>query len=557
MSTAFRILVAVVLLGALLAAALPAGAQTYDFGLEQIVVDVFFEEDGTVRLEYQLAFRNNPGGSPIDFVDIGMPTPRYSLNSVNAWIDDNPISDITSSPYVENGFALGLGSRAIPAGQSGTVKVVVTGIEDMLYIADEPEGYASAQFSPTWFDSQFVSGTTPMRITFHLPPGVQPEQPRYYPVQGGWPEDAPEAGLDADGRVFYSWYNPAGDASRQYILGAGFPAALVPASALSTPGAASLNFDLSTLITPLCCGGFALLIIGSTVLGARSANRRKLAYLPPKIAIEGHGIKRGLTAVEAAILIETPLDRVLTMVLFSLIKKNAARVLSEKPLRLEGIKPAPEDLRDYEVSYLAGILEENARTRQKALEQVMIDLVKSVQAKMKGFSLKETREYYQTIVQKAWQQVEQAETPEVKSERYAENLEWEMLDGDFERRTRRTMTDPVMLPRWWGNYRPAGSAAGGGGGGASARPASLPRGSVALPHLPGSDFAASMANSVQSMAGGLVANVQSFTGRVTQTTNPPPPPTRSASRSSGRSGGGCACACACAGCACACAGGGR
>jgi len=30
---------------------------------------------------------------------------------------------------------------------------------------------------------------------------------------------------------------------------------------------------------------------------------------PPKISIEGHGIKRGLTAVEAAILMEEPLDR--------------------------------------------------------------------------------------------------------------------------------------------------------------------------------------------------------------------------------------------------------
>jgi hypothetical protein len=557
MSTALRTLIAALLLGALLGGAPTADAQTYDFSVEQSIVDVFFEQDGSARVEYQLTFRNNPGGSPIDFVDIGMPTPRYSLNNVHAWIDDNPISDISSSPYVENGFALGLGGAAIAAGQTGTVKVVVIGIEDMLYTADEPEGYASARFSPTWFDSQFVTGSTPMRVTFHLPPGVQPEEPRYYPVEGGWPDGPPEAGLDADGRVLYSWYNPAADASRQYVFGAGFPAALVPASALSTPGAASLSFDWSNLITPLCCGGFALFFIGTTVLGARTANRRKLAYLPPKIAIEGHGIKRGLSAVEAAILLETPLDRVLTMILFSLIKKNAARVLSEKPLQVERIKPAPEGLRDYEISYLAAIIEKEARPRQKALEQVMVDLVKAVQGKMKGFSLKETREYYKSIVQKAWQQVEQADTPEVKSERYAENLEWEMLDGEFDKRTRRTMTGPVYVPAWWGNYHPAGSAAGGGGGGGTAaRPASLPRGSVSLPHLPGSDFAASMVNSVQTVAGGLVANVQSFTGRVTQTTNPPPPPSRSAS-SSGRSGGGCACACACAGCACACAGGGR
>ncbi len=331
---------------------------------------------------------------------------------------------------------------------------------------------------------------------------------------------------------------------------------LVPASTLSTPGAASLSFDLGSLITPLCCGGFALLFIGTTVLGARTANRRKLAYLPPKIAIEGHGIKRGLTAVESAILLETPLDRVLTMILFSLIKKNAARVLSEKPLRLERIEPKPEDLRDYEVTYLAAILEKEARTRQKALEQVMVDLVKAVQAKMKGFSLKETREYYQTIVQKAWQQVEQAQTPEVKSERYTENLEWEMLDGDFDRRTRRTMTEPVTLPRWWGNYRPAGSATGGGGGGVSARPTSLPRGHG---HL-----AQSARLGFRRFDGQQRAVDGRRPGRQCPVLHRPchaDDQSASASQPLGEQpvqrGGGCACACACAGCACACAGGGR
>ncbi|MCJ7514311.1 MAG: hypothetical protein MUO23_15270, partial [Anaerolineales bacterium] len=411
MRTAFRALAAALLLGAMLGV-LPAGAQTYDFGLDQSLVDVFWEEDGTARIEYQLTFRNNPGGSPIDYVDIGMPTSGYDLSAVNAWIDDVPMTDIASSSYVENGFALGLAGRAIPAGQSGVVKVVVSGVEGLLYESQEPAGYASALFSPTWFDSQFVHGTTPMRVTFHLPPGIQPEEPRYYPVEGGWPEGPPEAGLDTQGRIFYSWYNPAGDPSRQYTFGAGFPASLVPPSAVAVPGAASVDFSLSALIVPLCCVGFGLFFVATTVLGLRKANQRKLAYLPPKIAIEGHGIKRGLTAVEAAILLETPLDKILTMVLFSLIKKSAARVVSEKPLRVERIQPAPEGLRDYEGTYLEAIVEADARARQKALEKVVVDLVKAVQAKMKGFSLKETLEYYRAIVQKAWQQVEQAQTPE-------------------------------------------------------------------------------------------------------------------------------------------------
>jgi hypothetical protein len=490
-------------------------------------------------------------------VDIGMPTSSYRLSSVAATIDGQPIADIDSSPYVENGIALGLGGRAIAPGQGGVVQVRVSGVERVLYRADEPEDYASALFSPTWFDAGLVNGTTPMRVTFHLPPGVLPEEPRYYSAAGGWPDEAPEAGFDAQGRIYYSWYNPTADPGRQYTFGAGFPTQYVAASAIATPPPITSNFDPSFLIFMLCCGGFGLLFVGTTVLGARTASRRKLAYLPPKIAIEGHGIKRGLTAVEAAILLETPLDKVLTMMLYSLVRKGAARVAKEKPLAVEKIEPLPDGLREYESGYLNAIVLTAGRQRQKELEKVIVELVRGVQAKMKGFSLRETRDYYRSIVDKAWKQVEQAETPEVKSERYTENLEWQMLDKDFEDRTRRTMSGPVYVPVWWGNFRPSTTSSTVPSR-PSARPApTIARGAPSLPHLPGSDFAASVANSVQSVAGGLVSNVSSFTGRITGTTNPPPPPSRSSRSFGGGGGGGCACACACAGCACACAGGGR
>ena len=74
-----------------------------------------------------------------------------------------------------------------------------------------------------------------------------------------------------------------------------------------------------------CCGFFAFMFFGMPILGVINGQRRKLKYLPPKIAIEGHGIKRGLTAVEAAILMEQPLDKVMTMILFGVVKKRRRR----------------------------------------------------------------------------------------------------------------------------------------------------------------------------------------------------------------------------------------
>jgi hypothetical protein len=112
---------------------------------------------------------------------------------------------------------------------------------------------------------------------------------------------------------------------------------------------------------------------------------------------------------------------------------------------------------------------------------------------------------------------------------------------------------PVFVPIWWGRFDPGFSRAA-----PSAVPASA-RGSgaaPAMPHLPGSDFAASIAHSTQTFAGGVLGSVTAFSNRITNATNPVPVST-STGGGGWHGGGGCACACACAGCACACAGGGR
>ncbi len=286
-----------------------------------------------------------------------------------------------------------------------------------------------------------------------------------------------------------------------------------------------------------------------------------MQYLPPKIAIEGMGIKRGLTAVEAAVLMEQPIDKILTMILFGVVKKNAATVLSKDPLKLQVADPLPKDLKlnSYETEFLYAFQEEKLPERRRLLQTMMINLVKSITENMKGFSRKETIAYYESIMKQAWQQVETAATPEVKMQAFDDNLDWTLLDRRFNDRTRDVFnTGPVFVPVWWNRYDPtfrpstSGPSIGGGGGSPI---------SVSRPNVPGSDFAASMVNSIQGFAAGAVGDLTSFTGGVTSKTNPVPVTNYNASGRSGGGGGGhscaCACACACAGCACACAGGGR
>ncbi len=530
-------------------------AQTYSFQLTKEVVHVYWNGDGTIAIDYQFTFRNKVSADAIDFVDVGLPNRFFSLGGITADVNGKPVS-VTSDYQGQGsaGVAVELGGQAIRPGKSGVVHVFIARVDQMYYPDSSDEAYASGEFSPTWFGSNFVDGTTDLSVTFHLPPGVRPEEPRYHAAGGGWPgAGAPEIGLDADGRVTYTWQSVAANGFTQYTFGASYPAAYLPAEAivrttfvdLIIGGIASLFTTLAGIL-PFCC--FGGIIFGMPILGAINEHKRKKQYLPPKISIEGHGIKRGLTAVEAAILMGQPLEKVMTMILFGVVKKEAAQVATRDPLELQIAATLPAGLREYETDFLEAMRQKSPAQRKPALSAMTVRLIKNVTEKMKGFSTKETVEYYKAINEKAWKQIEAAGTPEVKSQMLEEALEWTMLDKEYDDRARRTFTGPIFVPTWWGRYDPVyrhshptfssvptSTGMPGSGSGRSA--------------LPGADFAASVVTGTQTFAQKILGG--DFTQGVSQITNPAPVSTRS-----GSSGGG-GCACACAGCACACAGGGR
>lgn len=553
-----RILNIIILLVLIFSFPSSAQAQNYYFQLEENIVHVYWNEDGTMSLVYNLKFYNDPSGHAIEYVDLGLPNYNFDEYTITADVDGKPV-DISSSDYEGggSGVAIVLGSSAIQPGQRGTVRVFVPTVRDVLFEDDDDNTYASAVFAPTWFGSKYVYGDTDIEVTYHLPPGVQPDEPRWHAAPSGFPEE-PLAGHDSDGRITYTWRNPNASGDTKYKFGASFPAVYVPTDSVAIATVYDrTGIDEDAVFGFLCFGsvfGFIALI---TVLGAVSGRKRKMKYLPPKIRIEGHGIKRGLTAIEAAVLMEHPPDKVITMILFSVIKKGAATVVSRDPLKLEIADPLPEKLRTYETKFLKAFGEKRAKDRRKVLQNLMISLIRSVSKKMKGFSHKETVAYYKKIMEKAWQQVEAADTPEIKSEKFDDHMGWTMLDRDFDQRTQDVFrTGPVYIPMWWGRYDPgwsgslksASKSTPSVGGGRSG-------GTPSMPTLPGGAFAASVVTGTQNFASDVVGNITDFTSGVTNKTNPVPKSSSGSYRSSG--GSSCACACACAGCACACAGGGR
>jgi hypothetical protein len=520
-------------------------AQDYSFNLQENQAHVYINADGTIDIVYDLTFANDPGARSIDFVDVGLPNSSYDLSQVRASIDGTSLYDIEDSPYVAYGVAVGLGSHAIQPGDTGTLHVEAT-VRDLIYQDSKDADYASFEFAPTYLDSQFVHGSTYLAVYFHLPPGVTAEEPRYHT------EEFTEAYFEDD-RVVYSWIKPDARGDKEYVFGVSFPQQYLAAGVVQK--APAFNIDFSA-----CCsspfvwfvafgGGWAFLAF----LGKQNQKRRKMKYLPPELAVEGTGVKRGLTAVEAAILLEAPLNKVMTMILFGLVKKGVITVESEKPFKVQVTDPLPEDLKlwYYERRFLKAV-KPDGTLDEVELREGLIDLIGDVNKKMTGFSLRETRSYYQDIAARAWKQVEAADTPEVLGERWGEGLEWTMLEDDWDDRTHEVFRDrPVVMPHWWWFYRPwvAPSMPSG--------PRPMPSGGaqpVTLPTLPGADFANTVVTGIEGAANSVVTKVESFTGKVTQTTNPPPKSSSSGSKSGGYS---CACACACAGCACACAGGGR
>lgn len=551
-----RLMILVVVLVLMAFITTSVAAQDYSFSMPQETVHVYLNEDGTISAEYVFVFNNDSGGHVIDFVDVGMPNNEFDLNNITADVNGKPVS-ISSDYQGEggSGFSVDMGAYAIQPGQSGQVHVVVDKIGKMFYPDTNDANYASSEFSPTWFGSQYVHGNTDLTVVLHLPPGVQPEQPRWHAAPSGFPSE-PQTGIDAQNRVTYTWQSPNASGSEQYTFGASFPKSYIPDSAVVQTSFLDSIIGLfvgvfSFIAGSLPCVIFALVIFGIPIFGAIQGQRRKMQYLPPKISIEGHGIKRGLTAVEAAILMQEPLDKVMTMMLFGAIKKGAAEVVTRDPLALKVASPLPTDLHDYESDFVQAFTLAGKPAQRKALQDMTVKLIRSVGDKMKGFSRKESVDYYKSIMERAWQQVESADTPEVKSKMLDESLEWTMLDKDFDDRTRRTFTGPIYAPMWWGHYDPSWGHTGGGVSSPSVPSISGGRSGG----LPGSAFAASVVTGMQNMSSGVIGNLNSFTSGVSNVTNPPPPPSRSSG--GGHSGGGCACACACAGCACACAGGGR
>lgn len=566
-----------------------AHAQDYRFEVPRADMDVFVQPDSSVRIAYDMDFKNSENAHAIDIVDVGMPIEEYNKSNMSAGIDGIQKSDIRDSQYVHPGVEVHLGSNQIRAGQSGNFKFEAS-FNDLVFQDTTNPELASFQITPTWFGDQYVLGTTQLTIRVHLPAGLKPDEVLY--------QDIPFTGKELiDNSVVISWQAERRFTS-EYRVGVSFPKRVMSKvvvittwdlfkqwykanAALIGMGCLAISVVLAIitfmrftggtggcLIIPLLFIVFFVGMVSITMPGApillvlglimllviveKVRRRRRAKYLPAMVSVEGGGIKRGLTAPEAALLLELSPNQVITLILFGMLKKGLIRQFEKKPVAfvVEEKPPADVVIQPYEKLFLQKLRKEQGKNKEAQIADMdfgddLKAVGESVVAKMKGFNVDETKEYYKQIISRAWLEAKEIGDVDAWQKRMDEKVDWLMLDPQF----------PILFRPYQDMYVPRSYRTSTWNAGSSIPQSKSSGGSTAgAPRF--SDVAGSVAGWMQNTAGAVVAKVEGPKGLLDLSSLDK---AMASSGSGGHSGGGGGCACACAGCACACAcaGGGR
>lgn len=605
-----RLIVALLLSALALLTAAPAWAN-YRFSVPEMRMTSTIRPDASVEIEYEIRFENS--GQAIDVVDIGLPHEGYNLRNMIASIDDKPLTDIRTSSYIPIGVEVNLRQHAIPTGQSATFRFSAV-MPDMVFNDTTRDDFASFRITPTWFDDNLLMGSTDLQIAVRLPPGVQPDQVLH---QG---KAFTNKAVFADSSLV-GWRIENARLSGPHMVGLSFPRASMSRVVVVTRLELLARwFEKSPevrLISGLLLaamfgifffrysGGtgwslFFFLFAGWALLYAYHPRlqlwtmplwlavcalmewrlrRKRSVYLPPLVHVEGGGIKRGLTAPEAAVLLELPLGKVVTLVIFGMLKKGLLVQLAAEPLRV-GVAPAFQGMRrparrkaaaklgtvihTYEHEFMDAV-DGVSDVEDTDFSDALNTLVTHVSDRVMAFDVEETKAYYRSIVARAWTQAKAIGEVELRTKEVDKNLEWMLIDDGWSSSfTTWDQSGYRYRPSWVRSATPSS-------GGVAAGLPDVGGGKHSAPSL--GDVTASFAGWAENVTGKLASTISPSQLKAAagesggainlsgadKVTGDVLAAFFSGSGSSGGGGGGGGSSCACAGCACACAcaGGGR
>jgi hypothetical protein len=518
-----------------------ATAQQRQYHLEHEWAKIWIKpENGSIDLLYDISLTLD-SGPDINFVYVGQPQGDFTIGEA---YDQNgntlAVSDASSGSDYKVSVSL---HSPLKVGQ--TVRFnLTTNVAHMIW-EDTPDN-VGMEFSPTWWDEARVFD---LQVQIVLPVGVKVNE--VTTTAELWNGTTTE-----DSQVSIFWQRSNLPPGKRYMFGVSFPKKYVQKYETQPTGVVAFlqRYGAALLIL-----GFSVAAIGAVVLVVR-----KKPYLMPTISMETLGIIHGLTAVEASYLLDVKPTKLVTMMLYSLLQKRSIWVESATPSLKLKVMPEFQDktgttetpLRYYEIDFLNAIKEDGTLDEEK-LAHTVVFLRETVEEKMRGYCRRDTIDYYTKIVAKAWKQVEQADTGELASKAYDEQLLWLFLDSSYQSRTKAAFQErafepsPSWLWYWYSyqHYHPNPTY----------KPSvETPTQAMKPPTIPGADFANNIATAVETTSNNIVANIEKFANAII----PTPPPAKASSQPAHHGSScvcacaACACACACVSCACACAGGG-
>lgn len=520
-----------------------ADAQSRVYHLEHEWVQIWINPEGTVDLIYDVILSLD-SGSNINYILIGQPNGDFTIGQAYDQIGN---SLTTSDQSSDGDYKVKVSfNQPLTAGTSIRFKVT-TNVGGMIFNDTQNLNHYGMQFIPTWWDEAPVND---LRIQIILPSEVTVDEV-FTTQEAFWNSTS-----IIEDRLAIYWEKQNLSPGEKYPIGVSFPADSMP-NYTPTP---TIPDGLFQNVGIAVAGAFFAII---AIFTAVFVITRKKNYTSPKVSIETLGIRRGLTAVEASYLLDLKPTQIVTEILYSLLQKRAIWVESSNPtLKLKILsgfedKKGPDEnpLRYYEIDFL-NAMNKTGTLNEEKLAQTIMFLRDSLEQKLRGYSRKETIEYYRKIVDKAWTQVEQAGTADLASKAYDEQMLWLLLDPNYKSRTesafktRSFEPNPLWFWYWYGytHYNPNPTY----------RPdVNVPSQSGKPPVIPGAEFANNIATSIEKTTNNIVANLEKFANSII------PAPVTKTSHQPSKHGSSCvcacatcACACACVSCACACAGGG-
>lgn len=518
-----------------------AALQQYRFGQEW--AKIWINPDGSIDLFYNISITLD-SGDDIKWISVGQPQVDFFIDSAKDQYG-NILETQDASSGSNYQVRVNLDSP-LKAGETVWF-TLLTNVPHMIYEDETNPGNDGMQFTMSWFIEAVIED---LRVLIVLPPGVFESEVKTGSIF--WSNVQYE-----DDRLSIYWEKQNLQQDERFTVGVSYPKQEGWISfSVGADGLEGFFEDFWSIIVMFGVVGVVLVFV---VFASR-----KRPYAKPTIGIECLGIVRGLTAVEASYLLDLNPFQIVTEILYSLLKKRAVWIENTSPsLKFRTLEPflnktgtAENPLRYYEIDFLNSIKDDGTLDEEKLASTIMF-LRSTVEEKLKGYCRRDTVNYYQKIVDKAWKQVEGAGTTALASKAYDEQLLWLFLDPKLSDRTQTAFTNRVFEPSplwfwYWYSYRYYHPNP-------TYKPnIKLPAQTQKPPTIPGADFANNIATALENSANNFVVNMERFANALISMA----PQQKSSGQPVHQKAkcvcacATCACACACVSCACACAGGG-